>query len=49
LAEIALLGVAAIRAQTRLDWDAAAGRVTNSPAAQRFIGPGYAYRPGWGV
>ena len=49
LAEIALLGVAAIRAQTRLDWDAAAGRVTNSAAAQRFIGPGYDYRPGWGV
>ena len=49
LAEIALLGVAAIRAQTRLEWDATAGRVTNAPAAQRFIGPGYDYRPGWGV
>jgi hypothetical protein len=49
LAEIALLGVAAIRAQARLDWDATAGRVTNSPAAQRFIGPGYDYRPGWGA
>ncbi len=49
LAEIALLGVAAIRAQTRLEWDATAGRVTNSPTAQRFIGPGYDYRPGWGA
>ena len=49
LAEITLLGVAAVRAQSRLDWDATAGRVTNSPAAQRFIGPGYDYRPGWGA
>lgn len=49
LAEIALLGVAALRAQTRLEWDAPAARVTNSTTAQRFIGPGYDYRPGWGV
>jgi len=49
LAEIALLGVAAIRAQTSLNWDAAAARVTNHAFANQFIGPGYAYRPGWGV
>lgn len=49
LAEIALLGLAAIRARTRLDWDAAAGRVTNAEFANQFIGPGYNYRPGWGV
>jgi predicted dehydrogenase len=49
LAEIALLGLAAIRARTRLEWDAATGRVTNLESANRFIGPGYAYRPGWGV
>lgn len=49
LAEIALLGAAAIRARTRLEWDAAAARVTNHEAANQFIGPGYAYRPGWGV
>jgi predicted dehydrogenase len=49
LAEIGLLGVAAIRAQTRLVWDAAAARVTNHEFANRFIGPGYEYRPGWGV
>ena len=46
-AEIVLLGVAAIRAQIRLEWDASAGYVTNSAGAQRFIGPGYDYRPGW--
>jgi predicted dehydrogenase len=49
LAEIALLGLAAIRARTRLEWDAVVGRVTNHEFANQFIGPGYAYRPGWGV
>ncbi len=49
LVETALLGVAAIRAQSRLVWDSAAGRVTNLASANRFIGPGYDYRPGWGV
>ena len=49
LAEIALLGVAAVRARSRLEWDAAAGRVTNHAWANQFIGPGYAYRAGWGV
>jgi len=49
LVETALLGVAAIRAQSRLEWDSAAGRVTNLTGANRFVGPGYDYRPGWGV
>jgi predicted dehydrogenase len=49
LAEIALLGVAAVRARTRLEWDAAKRRVTNHAWANQFIGPGYDYRPGWGV
>ena len=49
LVETALLGVAAIRAQSRLDWDAVGGRVSSSASANRFIGPGYDYRPGWGV
>ena len=49
LVETALLGVAAIRAQARLEWDAAAGRGTNLASANRYIGPGYDYRPGWGV
>jgi predicted dehydrogenase len=49
LAEMVLLGVAAVRARTRLDWDAAAGRVTNHAFANSFIGPGYSYRHGWGV
>ena len=48
LVETALLGVAAIRAQARLEWDAAAGRVTNLASANRYIGPGYDYRPVWG-
>ena len=49
LTEIGLLGLAAIRSQTRLEWDAAAARVTNVASANRYIGPGYDYRPGWGV
>jgi predicted dehydrogenase len=49
LAETVLLGVAAVRARARLEWDAAAGRVTNHESANQFIGPGYAYRSGWGV
>jgi predicted dehydrogenase len=49
LAEIALLGVAAVRARTRFEWDAANARVTNHAWANPLIGPGYAYRPGWGV
>ncbi|MBI5769370.1 MAG: Gfo/Idh/MocA family oxidoreductase [Verrucomicrobia bacterium] len=49
LAELALLGVAAIRAQGRLEWDATTARIANFPSAQKFIGPGYEYRPGWGV
>lgn len=49
LAETALLGVAAMRARARLEWDPVAMRFTNHSAANAFIGPGYAYRPGWGV
>lgn len=49
LAEMVLLGVAAVRAQTQLQWNAKEGRVTNHPFANQFIGPGYEYRPGWGV
>jgi len=49
LAEIALLGVAAMRARARLEWDPVAMRFTNHSDANAFIGPGYAYRPGWGV
>ncbi len=49
LAETVLLGVAAVRTRGRIEWDAAAGRVTNNNAANHFIGPGYTYRSGWGV
>ena len=49
LTEVVLLGVAAQRAHTRLEWDADLGRVTNHTEANRFIGPGYDYRPGWGI
>jgi predicted dehydrogenase len=49
LAETALLGVAAMRARARLEWDPAAMRFTNHTEANAFVGPGYAYRSGWGV
>ncbi len=49
LTEVVLLGVAAQRAQARLDWDAAAGRFPNRPDCDVFAGPGYTYRSGWGV
>ncbi len=49
LTELVLIGVAAIRAQSRLEWDSAAMRITNNIDANRFIGPGYDYLPGWGV
>ncbi|MES2697319.1 MAG: Gfo/Idh/MocA family oxidoreductase [Verrucomicrobiota bacterium] len=49
LAETALLGVAAVKARARLEWDPVAMRFTNNAAANSLIGPGYAYRPGFGV
>jgi predicted dehydrogenase len=49
LVEGALLGVAAVRASARLEWDSVQARVTNHTFANQFIGPGYDYRPGWGV
>jgi hypothetical protein len=42
-------GVAALRAQARLEWDAAASRFPNRPDCDVFAGPGYDYRAGWGV
>ena len=49
LAEVVLLGVAAQRSQARLEWDAVNARFPNRPDADRFVGPGYIYRPGFGV
>lgn len=49
LTEIVLLGVAAQRAQARLDWDSAAGRFPNRPDCDVLAGPGYDYRAGFGV
>ena len=49
LAEVVLLGVAAQRAQACLEWDAVNARFPNRPDADRLVGPGYEYRPGWGV
>lgn len=49
LTEVVLLGVAAQRAQARLQWDAKNARFPNRPDADAFVGPGYDYRPGWGV
>jgi hypothetical protein len=41
LTEIMLLGVAAMRAGTRLQYDGAAGRVTNHAAANSFLSREY--------
>jgi predicted dehydrogenase len=49
LAELALLGAAAVKARTRLDWDPVNARFTNHDWANVFVGPGYKYRPGFGV
>jgi predicted dehydrogenase len=49
LAEIALLGVAAMKARTKLEWDPVKAQFTNHAWANQFVGPGYEYRPGWGV
>lgn len=49
LAEIALLGVAAMKARARLEWDPVQARFTNHAWANPLLGPGYEYRPGWGV
>ena len=40
-----LLGLVAYRVGKKLDYDAAAGRVTNSPEANELLK--HAYRPGW--
>ena len=45
--EATMLGAAAYRAGTRLDWDAANLRVTNAPEANAFLSR--PYRPGWGM
>lgn len=47
LTEIMLLGVAAMRAGTRLEYDGQAMRVTNVPAANEFLNR--EYRPGFGL
>lgn len=47
LAEFALLGCAALRSGSRLDWDGAAMRVKNTREADAFIRP--ACRAGWGI
>jgi len=45
LSEILLLGIAAIRADTRLQWDAAKMEFQDAPEANQFLRP--AYREGW--
>jgi predicted dehydrogenase len=47
LTETVLLSCVAVRAQRRIEWDAAAMRVTNVDAANRFVAK--EYRPGFGV
>jgi predicted dehydrogenase len=47
LTETVLLANAAIRAQRRIEWDAAAMRITNLPYANQYLTK--TYRAGWGV
>lgn len=47
LSEAVLLGSVAYRAGKRIEWDAAAVKVTNSPEADALVRK--AYRPGWEV
>ncbi len=47
LTQVALLSNLAIRARRPIEWDGAAGRVTNLPDANRFVSQ--TYRPGFGV
>jgi predicted dehydrogenase len=46
MTEVALLGTIAARAACYLEWDAAAGRITNDAAANGWVDP--PYRAGWG-
>jgi predicted dehydrogenase len=45
LNETMILGIVALRAEQPIDWDGAAGRVTNVPAANAYLAR--AYRKGW--
>jgi predicted dehydrogenase len=47
LTEMVLLSNVAVRARRRIEWDSAAMKVTNVPAANEFITK--PYRPGFGV
>lgn len=47
LNETMVLGVVAMRAEQPIDYDGAAGRVTNSDEANRYLGR--AYREGWSI
>ncbi len=47
LTETVLLSAIAIRSRRRIEWDAAAMRVTNLPEANRFVRKDY--RAGFGV
>jgi predicted dehydrogenase len=47
LTEMVLLGNVALRARRRIEWDSAAFRITNLPAANALLTK--VYRPGWGV
>ncbi|MBL9208025.1 MAG: Gfo/Idh/MocA family oxidoreductase [Opitutaceae bacterium] len=49
LTELVLLGVVALRARGFLQWDSAGMRFPNRPDADRFLLPGYEYRPGWSI
>lgn len=47
LTEMMLLGVVALKAGTKIEWDGEAGRVTNNEEANQHLGRDY--RPGWSL
>ncbi len=47
LTEMVLLSNVAVRARRRIEWDSAAMKVTNLPAANQYVTK--EYRSGWGV
>ena len=47
MTEVLLLGNLSVRTGKRIEWDARAMKVTNLPAANRYVDP--PYRKGWQI
>ena len=45
LNETMILGIVALKADQAIDWDGAAGRITNAPDANQYLSR--TYRKGW--